>query len=118
MNTMSISENPVTIVNEGHDWECGDVLFLCQYCGTTFIADETQYSTTIVDGNDGYFTIHREVRCPLCRRSVRSYSRHKYSWHKDEPPHELETVSLPPLNNEAKKEKSSFWKKIRKFFGR
>lgn len=118
MNTMPISENPVTIVNEGHDWERGNVLFLCQYCGTTFITDETQYSTTIVDGNDGYFSIHREVQCPLCRRSVRSYSRHKYSWYKDEPPRELETVSLPLLKSEIKKEKNSFWKKIRKFFGR
>lgn len=111
----SSKENPIEIVHEGHNWETGKVLFLCEYCGSTFIADETQYYATIIDGEYGYFTVNRSVNCPVCGREANTYSKHRYAGY----PSEEVSKKLKEETEKIQGEKSiSIWRRIKNFFGR
>lgn len=107
-------QNPIEIVHEGVNWKTGKVLFMCDYCGTTFIADETQYRVIVEDGEYGYFAVYREVPCPVCRAVAHTESKHRYAGHPSEEVSKTQKAEIDQIIEE----KNSFWKKIRKFFGR
>lgn len=108
-------QNPIEIVHEGANWKTGKVLFMCDYCGTTFIADETQYRVTIEDGEYGYFAVCREVHCPVCRAVAHTESKHRYAGY----PSKEVSDRLKEETEKIQGEKSiSIWRRIKNFFGR
>lgn len=116
MNGIPLKPNPIEIITEGTDFTRGKVLFQCDYCGTTFVADETQYIASIVDGTNEYFSIEHLIQCPLCNARVMSHSWHRYASLPPSISKELETVTLPNKKDKTNEKKISFWKKIFNLF--